>query len=74
MKEYPVNYAEGVMSVEDDFPKGAYNCSIGVQMANDGRVWVCINGNNPNRQEKGLPLCKGASNCPCDLKVKVQKT
>lgn len=49
MKEYPETHQEGIISIENmpnelrrqvTWMKG----KLGVQIAGDGRIWICING------------------------------
>lgn len=45
--EYPPLYQEGHLFVEnEDLIKrlDLTDCQIGVQVARDGRVWICVNG------------------------------
>lgn len=45
--EYPPLYQDGHLSIEDDSvirKLDLQNCHFGVQIAKDGRVWVCVNG------------------------------
>ena len=45
--EYPPLYQDGHLSIEDDAvikQLDLRNCQFGVQIARDGRVWVCVNG------------------------------
>lgn len=56
VREYKETHQQGTISIENlpeefyhDFISGNYNGSsmkgnLGVQIAKDGRVWVCING------------------------------
>lgn len=47
MKPYPETQQHGVISIEN-MPKELYlghmAGDLGIQIAEDGRVWVCING------------------------------
>ena len=44
MKEYPETHQTGIISIENlpttNFIKG----DLGIQIAKDGRIWICING------------------------------
>lgn len=43
-KEFPVTYSKGNISI-DNIPEGSLRDAIlGIQIAHDGRVWICING------------------------------
>lgn len=44
IKEYPETHQQGVISIENEFPTGSIKGDIGIQIAGDGRIWVCING------------------------------
>lgn len=41
-KEVKEFHQQGFLSVEEPFPS-MVDCDFGLQVANDGRVWVCIN-------------------------------
>lgn len=49
MKEYPETHQRGMISIENikivllDLSQSIHG-DFGIQIANDGRVWVCING------------------------------
>ena len=43
MKEMPETHTKGHLSVEADV-KSLIDCDFGIQIANDGRVWICIDG------------------------------
>lgn len=43
MKEYPESHIEAFITQENEFTfplKG----DIGIQISDDGRIWICING------------------------------
>ena len=43
-KEYPLLSQEGYMTI-DNLPKGGLTKGIlGIQIAADGRIWICVNG------------------------------
>ena len=45
MKEYPETHQNGYISIEQIDPEtNLKNADIGIQIAKDGRIWVCING------------------------------
>jgi len=44
VESYPVLHQEGVLSVEMELPKGAHLGDVGIQIARDGRIWLCYNG------------------------------
>lgn len=50
MKEYREQHAQGRVLIEnqemilESLHNDSFNHDIGVQIANDGRVWVCIDG------------------------------
>lgn len=41
---YPVLYQRGSLSIEKEFSKGGHLCDVGIQIAKDGRIWLCVNG------------------------------
>ena len=45
-KEYPVRYQKGILSIENKVACNLHGkeVELGVQVAHDGRVWVCVNG------------------------------
>ena len=48
MKEYPEKFQHGVISVEN-VPEGLFlgrmlECDLGIKIATDGRIWLCVNG------------------------------
>jgi len=43
MKELKETHVQGHLSVEADI-KSMHNCDFGIQIAPDGRVWICIDG------------------------------
>jgi len=63
MKEYEETHMDGLISIEHEMQPGAFFGDIGIQIAKDGRIWVCIDGRaflrfspkkytNPQRPEK----------------------
>jgi len=44
VEPYPVLHQDGVLSVEMELPKGANLGDVGIQIARDGRIWLCYNG------------------------------
>ncbi len=44
MKEYPTTHQEGYISIEQDLSTGLIKGDLGIQIAEDGRVWICIDG------------------------------
>ncbi len=44
MKSYPETHQEGFMSIEQDLKKLSKIVDFGIQIAEDGRIWICING------------------------------
>ena len=36
-------HTQGFLTIEKDF-KSNLNCDFGIQIAKDGRVWICIDG------------------------------
>lgn len=43
MKEYPETHQQGFIFIEQDLKKGVIEGDIGIQIAKDGRIWICIN-------------------------------
>ncbi len=41
IEPYEVLHQKGMMSVEMDIPKGGYIGDVGIQIARDGRIWLC---------------------------------
>ena len=44
IKEYEETHQKGAISIEKDLKAGLYEGDLGVQIAKDGRVWICIDG------------------------------
>ncbi len=47
IKEYQETHQTGVISIENmpsEFRHGYMRGDLGVQIASDGRVWICVNG------------------------------
>lgn len=44
MEEYPEAHQRGYLTIENDFPRLLKDCDLGIQIARDGRVWICIDG------------------------------
>jgi hypothetical protein len=44
VSEYGPLYQEGHLSIEFEPDFVGKDCNVGVQVANDGRIWVCIDG------------------------------
>jgi hypothetical protein len=43
IKEYPEIHQKGFLSVDSSITS-KMNCDFGVQIAEDGRVWICVDG------------------------------
>jgi len=43
-KEYPEMHQRGYISIEGTFKPGYTEGDLGIQIAKDGRVWICIDG------------------------------
>lgn len=43
---FPVDetHQDGVISIEQNIEIGAVHGDLGIQIASDGRIWVCLNG------------------------------
>lgn len=44
IKDYPEFHQTGFLLVEATIDKSIKDCDFGIQIADDGRVWVCIDG------------------------------
>ena len=44
MKEYPETHKRGLISIEKDLKQGVLVGDLGIQIAKDGRVWICADG------------------------------
>ena len=44
IKPYDETHQQGSLSIEQELPKGMKNCDFGIQIAKDGRIWICIDG------------------------------
>lgn len=45
IESYPETHMRGTMSIEQDMEKGVIkDTDVGVQIARDGRIWICVNG------------------------------
>jgi len=44
MKEYPETHQTGTITLENIPEKKMIKGDIGIQIAKDGRIWVCIDG------------------------------
>lgn len=44
IKPYPETHQQGAISVESPLPVGMTEGDFGIQIASDGRVWICIDG------------------------------
>ena len=42
--EYEERHFQGFITIEKSFPVTGFTGDIGVQIAEDGRIWVCIDG------------------------------
>jgi streptogramin lyase len=43
MKEIPETHQKGLLTIEENnFESGI--CDLGIQIGQDGRIWICING------------------------------
>ena len=43
-KDYPETHWHGVISIEQTLHQGSEIKDFGIQIAKDGRVWICFNG------------------------------
>lgn len=44
MKDYPETHQQGLITIEQDLRTGGMEGDFGIQIAADGRIWICING------------------------------
>lgn len=46
IKEYPETHQKGILSVESTLlrNKSLLDCDFGIQIASDGRIWICVDG------------------------------
>ena len=44
MKEYPETHQQGLITFEQDIKASGIKGDLGIQVAGDGRVWVCVDG------------------------------
>lgn len=44
VKPYPETHQRGSLIVDSNFPTNSADCDFGVQIAEDGRVWICLDG------------------------------
>jgi len=44
IESYPEIHQSGYLSIEKCIPKSLKECDFGVQIAEDGRIWVCVDG------------------------------
>jgi hypothetical protein len=44
MKEIPETHQKGFVSIEQDLKRTNKIADIGIQIAKDGRIWICIDG------------------------------
>jgi hypothetical protein len=42
MKEIPVTFQRGLLSIEKEVKSKI--CEVGIQTAEDGRIWICVDG------------------------------
>jgi hypothetical protein len=43
-KPYPEMHQYGTLSVEKFLSPGFRHCDLGIQIAHDGRIWLCVDG------------------------------
>lgn len=41
---YDETHQDGIISIEQNMEIGAVRGDLGIQIASDGRIWVCLNG------------------------------
>ena len=61
MLDYPETHQRGYMTIEQTLPSLIKDCDFGIQIAKDGRVWICIDGKaylrfHPDKNERSEHL------------------
>ena len=72
MKELKETHMKGFLSIESEI-KDSKICDFGIQIAEDGRVWICINGVSfirfkPLGKEFNKRIMKGETNDKRNIK------
>ena len=44
IKPYKEIHQQGILTIEKFLPEGIKHCDFGIQIAEDGRIWVCVDG------------------------------
>ena len=44
MKKYPETHQQGIISFEQNINTGWIKGDIGIQIASNGKIWICIDG------------------------------
>lgn len=44
MKDYPETHQKGLITIEQTIETGYHLGDLGIQIAKDGRIWICIDG------------------------------
>ncbi len=44
VKEYPETHMTGLISFEQSINQGMIKGDFGIQIAKDGRIWICVDG------------------------------
>lgn len=44
MEPYELTHQQGFLSIEQELKPGIKECDIGIQIARDGRIWICVDG------------------------------
>jgi hypothetical protein len=44
MRELRETHMNGIVSIEQDMSISATECDFGIQIAKDGRIWICVDG------------------------------
>jgi len=44
IEAYPETHQQGFLSVEATIDLSLSDCDFGIQIADDGRIWVCVDG------------------------------
>lgn len=73
MREYPETHQKGLISFEQDIKAGGIKGDFGIQVAKDGRVWICVDGEALLRFKPLGPLFKSKLTLPSKGKDNGQK-
>ena len=61
LPEIRETHMEGSISIESDLSVGVISGDLGIQIASDGRIWICVDGKSLLRFRLiGNYVCKGS--------------